>query len=106
MEKKGRYEKLKNGNTLYTDTMGDTDFVVMQGGGNSIHIYIGGELDNNADVDVCLYDNIHIEIHGKRKQSPTLVVRGGEFPCTLVLAEMDNVAVIDNSLGGTVKNNE
>jgi len=87
------YMNLPNGATLHISQMGELDYIVYQHKGNSCHIYTGEDLDSGADMEVCVYDNIQLNIFGSRKRYPTIVIEGGEFPCTLVIKKTDNMTV-------------
>ena len=95
MEQKGRYEKLPNGATLFTDTMGELDYVVMQKDGNSIHIYMGDDTGEGANCDVVIYDNLKLKIYGWRKNRPRIVLEGDEFPCLLEMKDTQNIIIIE-----------
>ena len=93
MEQRGRYETLENGATLFTDTMGDLDYIVMQKDGVSIHVYMGKDTGGGANCEVNIYDNLNLKIYGSRKANPRIVLTGDEFPCRLEMKEMPYVIV-------------
>jgi len=49
-----------------------------------IHIY-SPDFENQQEVGVCFYDNLFIGMNGSRKNKPSFVLRGDEWPCTLTI---------------------
>jgi hypothetical protein len=90
----GEYITLKNGASVMYDNMGEEiDYIVYQAKGNSCHIYTGNNLESGADMEVVLYDNLNINVFGRRKRNPTIIIEGGEFPCTVVVKRHPNIIV-------------
>jgi len=63
--------------------------------GNYCHVYTGDN-ESRAEMEVCLYDNLKLEIHGTRKENPLIILKGDEWSCRLQLdfSDSSNIRVV------------
>jgi len=105
---KSKHYKLPNGATIFVTSWKWTDkegidrvedgIIYQPGDGNSVHVY-SGDTESGANIDVCFYDNLNVEVWGHRKGNPRYIIRGDEWPCEVSLPLGSNITVVTKQRG-------
>ena len=98
-----KHYKLPNGATIFVTSWNWTDkegkdlvedgIIYQPGDGNSIHVN-SGDTESGANVQVCFYDNLNVEVWGQRKANPKYIIKGDEWPCEVALPLGSNITVV------------
>jgi len=106
--KRSKHYKLPNGATIFVTSWDWVDkegihrvedgIIYQPGDGNSIHVN-SGDTESGADVSVCFYDNLNVEVWGERKSNPRYIIRGDEWPCEVELPLGSNIRVVTKQRG-------